>query len=85
MPGAYRPRSMTSDDEPERLILEYLRANPAAGDTVEGIAHWWILRQRITESVELVRRTLANLVAAGLVEERRGPEGQTHYHLRRTD
>lgn len=72
---------MNDEEEIERLIREYLRANPTAGDTLEGIARWWILRQRITESIDLVRRALANLVAADLVVERRMLDGQIYYRL----
>jgi len=28
-------------------ILEYLRKHPEASDTLEGIAEWWLLNQRI--------------------------------------
>ncbi len=76
---------MTNDSELGRLILEYLRANPTAGDTLQGIAQWWILCQRITESVELVRRALGKLVDADLVSEHRMPDGQTYYRLRQNN
>lgn len=29
------------------MILDYLRKNPNAADTLEGIAQWWLEQERI--------------------------------------
>lgn len=71
-------------DDPEAFageILRYLRAHPQAADTAEGIARWWIKRQRLHESVARVESALNLLVGRALVESRRSPAGTTLYAL----
>jgi len=46
-------------------IKEYFRDNPNAGDTVEGIASWWVANQRLRNSTVLVHRALEYLVKQG--------------------
>ena len=43
-------------------ILQYLRDHPAASDTAEGIAKWWVSEDRIA-----VENALALLVKEGVV------------------
>ena len=50
-----------------REIEQYLAAHPQAIDSLEGIATWWVLRQRICTEVGLVRAALGQLMAAGVV------------------
>ena len=64
-------------------ILAYLAEHPRAQDTLEGIAEWWLLEQEIKRWTAQVRAALAELVAQGLVLERKGKDGQIHYHLNR--
>jgi hypothetical protein len=45
------------EDETAQAILKYLKAQPQAGDTLEGIAKWWLVRQRASESTEVVRES----------------------------
>ena len=52
------------------LILSYLVKHPDAKDTLEGIVHWWILRERIEQSVEKVNQTLTDLVAKEFILEK---------------
>lgn len=61
-------------------ILRHLRQNPDASDTVEGITKWWLAGAYSTHDV---RAGLAELVAAGLVTERRGEN--SHIHYRKSD
>jgi len=61
-------------------ILGYLIAHPDAQDTLQGIAEWWLLEQRITEQTALVSEALAVLVKEGLVIERRS-EARSYYKL----
>lgn len=82
-PGAVM--STPEDEEIESLageILRYLRAHRRAADTPEGIAHWWIKRQRLEDTLVLVESALARLVARSLVEPRLTAAGQTLYLLR---
>lgn len=65
------------DDVVARCILAYLRRCPQAADTVEGIANWWIVQQRLNESVEEVQRSIEALKAQGLISERKGPDGRS--------
>jgi hypothetical protein len=79
-----RLEDIVYDDEIARAILEYLREQPASGDTVEGISKWWIMRQRISESVEMVRLVLSELARQGLIFERPRADGNTIYFAKRS-
>jgi hypothetical protein len=50
------------------LIVRYLLKHPEARDSMEGIAEWWLLLQRIEDEVDNVKQALDLLVAEGLVE-----------------
>jgi hypothetical protein len=66
-----------------RTVIEYLTKNPDAMDTLDGIAEWWVMRQRIDTSVSSLSRVLRRLIAEGLVEDI-GPVEQPRYRLRRS-
>jgi hypothetical protein len=44
-------------------ILRHLRDHPQAGDTIEGIAMWWLPRSITTHHREPVRQAMDDLVA----------------------
>ena len=44
-------------------ISRYITKRPNAAETAEGVTNWWISRQRIEESVEVVENALEYLVA----------------------
>lgn len=48
-------------------ILDYLVAHPDAEDTLDGIARFWVTRQRIEVQVEQTKAVLADLVNRGYV------------------
>lgn len=48
-------------------IRRYLAVRPNAAETVEGVAHWWLSRQRREDAIELARRALTHLEERGLV------------------
>ncbi len=50
------------------LILSYLVKHPEAMDTVEGITRWWLLRERIDQSLETVTTTLEFLQQQDFVQ-----------------
>ena len=52
-------------------ILRYLSKNPDAGDTLEGIAEWWLLKERIDREVSEIERAVSYLVHQGLVIEKK--------------
>jgi len=62
-------------------ILSYLSAHQDAQDTVEGIAEWWLLEQRIRHVLAEVKKALVELVAHGLLFERMGADGRLRYRL----
>lgn len=62
-----------------REILAYLRDHPLSGDTVEGVSKWWLMQQRINESVNAIQQVLSHLERAGLIYEHTMPGGRTLY------
>lgn len=60
-------------------ILAYLRDNPDAQDTLEGIIEWWLLDRRIRDQTSRVKQALAYLSAQGLVVARTGTDSRTRY------
>jgi hypothetical protein len=60
-------------------ILAYLDEHPQAQDTLEGIAQWWLMEQRIKQVISGVRSALSELVHEGLVLEYEGADGQARY------
>lgn len=70
-----------SDDQLQATILAYLREHPAAADTLDAIAEWWVMRRIVHVEVEAVERVLARLTDAGLVEVVEST-GQRRYRLK---
>jgi hypothetical protein len=62
-------------------ILRYLQAHRGAADTAEGIARWWIARQRLEESVDQVRSALSYLVDEARIKTKVTSSGSTRYML----
>lgn len=60
-------------------IARYLEEHPNAADTLEGVVHWWLARQRYEDSVQTVEVALAWLVEQGLVTKQIAPGGQNVY------
>ncbi|HGX91840.1 MAG TPA: hypothetical protein ENK35_00835 [Candidatus Tenderia sp.] len=62
---------MAEDAERVRVIAkeieQYLTDHPEAADSVEGIASWWLPRQRIHYEVEMVKGALEYLQLQGIV------------------
>ncbi len=50
-----------------RMILNYLRNNPDAGDTLEGISKWWLENELVDRSVDEISNALENLNKMGIV------------------
>lgn len=53
--------------EQRESILRYLAACPRAADTVEGVASWWLARQRLHDTRQAIEEILEELVAEGLL------------------
>jgi hypothetical protein len=61
-------------------ILAYLRENPRAADTLEGICQWWFGRDRPPPSRVEVGVALELLVARGRVVQHAKSDGVVIYH-----
>jgi hypothetical protein len=61
--------SERGEEHIRRAILEYLAEHPRAMDTLEGIAAWWLMRERVRAEVTMLTRVVRSLVAEGLLEE----------------
>lgn len=64
-------------------ILAYLAKHPHAQDTLRGIIDWWLLEQQIERQTTEVKQALDNLLAKGLILERKGKDSQLHYLINR--
>ena len=62
-------------------VLAYLVQHPQAQDTMEGIAEWWLLEQRIHSAVADVEATLRELVSHDFLVARQCRDGRTYYGL----
>jgi hypothetical protein len=79
---------MHSSDDPDlaREILKYLAGNPEGMDTLEGIARFWVLRRKIEENVDEVKRAIVKMIEEQYLNERvlRNESGEVverYYHL----
>jgi hypothetical protein len=66
-------------------IMAYLRENPYAGDSVEGISRWWLMQQRISESIKAVQEVIEHLHNIGFLYERRMASGRKVYFAAHPD
>lgn len=75
-----------SDSDVARManaITQYLNKHPQAADTLEGIVHWWLLRQRYERAVTLVGDALELLVQQGILSKIVSHGSQTIYTMKR--
>ncbi len=64
-------------------ILRYLSSHPHAQDTLEGIVEWWLLQQRIENTLRAARAAIAKLLAEKLIVCRSGRDGRQYYKVNR--
>ena len=64
-----------------RAILRYFVTHPTAKDTLEGVARWWLARERIDRTVDEVAQSLSILLARGLIIERHGNAVRPYYQV----
>lgn len=73
------------DDEMFRQLIsdieQHFSENPYAADTVEGIAEWWLARQRYEHAVDRVENALSYLVKTGKVKKSETSNGTSVYSL----
>lgn len=77
MNGEVRPNDPASVSDVACCLARYLRANPLAGDTKEGITQWWL--GLAPASTDVVERALALLQDAGAIEAVRALDGRVRY------
>ncbi len=73
--------SVTNKSQIGHQILTYLVEHPEAQDTLEGIAEWWLLERAIKFQEAQVKKSLAELVANGLVIRVQGMDSIAHYRI----
>jgi hypothetical protein len=62
-------------------ILRHLEQHPAAKDTLDGIAQWWLRPERSDPSREEVEGAVAFLISRGFLLETRRPGVPPYYQL----
>lgn len=70
-----------SVSETAQAILGYLRKNPEAQDTLEGVAQWWLPDSQRHPRTATIKEALRELVDAGLISEHRGKDAQISYRI----
>lgn len=67
--------------EISRMILNYLRKNPDAGDTLRGIMSWWLGLERIEISGDEIANVLESLIKKGLIRKYKTKGSATFYKI----
>jgi hypothetical protein len=70
-----------TSDALAKQILKYFLRNPQAADTLEGVAHWRLLDERVHQRVEDISQTLQWLVAKGYLKETTRVGSRTMFQL----
>jgi len=65
-------------------ILQYFATHPDAGDSIKGIALYWIKNQSYKYSIERIQSVLAVLEYRGTVVRIEMPDGSSFYRLRQS-
>ena len=50
-------------------IIDYLRKNPNAGDSLEGVMNWWLSQRDKKPDVAEIEQVLEQLIAEGSVRK----------------
>lgn len=77
---------MGADREVRSIVTElarYLRANPHACDTAEGICRWWLGAD--LAAMDTLSRALAWMIERGLMQEQVALDGRARYRRSATD
>ncbi|NUO07652.1 MAG: hypothetical protein HUU08_03075 [Candidatus Brocadia sp.] len=65
-------------------IVAYLSEHPDAEDTLEGVAEWWLLKQKVRHKTREVKKSLSEMVAQGLLLEQKGQDNHIYYRINRS-
>jgi Fe2+ or Zn2+ uptake regulation protein len=77
------PKPTDSCQRLATAIEAYLNVHPAAADSAQGIADWWVLETGLKSSVSEVRRALELLMQKGVVEVQVMVDGRKIYRVSR--
>jgi hypothetical protein len=77
--GLTSPARASSMREVRDALRQYLRERPGAADTLVGIAQWWLPEVMRGIPLEILRRTLADLVASHEMHLTILPDGSELY------
>jgi hypothetical protein len=72
---------MSNEQRIEYEILNYLSKQPAAKDTFQGIAEWWVLKQRIDDAVERVSGALDMLISKEFIIIKQNRDGGKFFQV----
>lgn len=78
---------MGEEDDVESVaaeIMGYLQERPMASDSLDGIAHWWLVQQAIVKNIDLVEQALEKLDQEDKVTRKININGGTIYSLHPT-
>ncbi|KPJ93153.1 MAG: hypothetical protein AMJ53_07975 [Gammaproteobacteria bacterium SG8_11] len=77
----------TSDDvtTTAKQILDYLQQRPTAADTLEGIAYWWLMQQRLSENLAFVEQAVDELVEKGYLTAQESKTSGKVYSLKKNE
>ena len=64
-------------------IMTYLNQRPTASDSVDGITHWWLVRQSIAQKIDMVEQALEQLAQEGKISKRTNASSEIIYCLSR--
>lgn len=62
-------------------IMMYLQQRPMASDTLDGIAHWWLVQQEIEKNIGQVEQALEQLTVEGKVSRKMNTGSKVIYSL----
>ena len=79
-----QPKPFQTDHEIASQILSYLDKHPAAKDTLDGIAQWWLLREWSERRLVEVEGAIAFLLSKDLILETRRKGLPAYYQLNQT-
>ena len=62
-------------------IMAYLSERPMASDSLDGIAHWWLVQQAIEKNLKLVEQALEQLANEGKISKKMNSNNNLIYSL----
>lgn len=78
-------RDLAATENVAKEILSYFLHHPEAADSLEGIARWRLLAQRVEQTVSETQVALQWLVSEGYLEEIRTAASEPVFMLNRTN